>query len=233
MCEGDARRALNALEVAVLTTEPGPDGVIGVTQAVAEASIQKKAVVYDHDEDGHYDTISAFIKSVRGSDPHAAIYWLAKMLYAGEDPRFVARRLVILASEDIGNADPRGLRWRCRRCTLWNSWACRRRGSRWRRRRPTCHGAQEQRRLPGREKAMEDVKNGRTLPVPDQLRNIKMRSVGKAEGKEYVYPHDFAGHSWTRNICRHRRFTTRGRRGVRGYNPKKDGTLGDGACRLP
>jgi putative ATPase len=108
-CEGDARRALNALEIAVRTTAPDDTGRIRLTRAVAEESIQKKAVVYDHDEDGHYDTISAFIKSVRGSDPQAAVYWLAKMLYAGEDPRFVARRLVILAAEDIGNADPRGL----------------------------------------------------------------------------------------------------------------------------
>lgn len=108
-CEGDARRALNALEIGVLTTPPDAQGVVQVTRAVTEDSIQKKAVVYDHDEDGHYDTISAFIKSVRGSDPQAAVYWLAKMLAAGEDPRFVARRLIILASEDIGNADPRGL----------------------------------------------------------------------------------------------------------------------------
>jgi putative ATPase len=109
VCEGDARRALNALEIAALTTPPEADGAIHLTRAVIEESIQKKAVVYDHDEDGHYDTISAFIKSVRGSDANAALYWLAKMLYAGEDPRFVARRLVILASEDIGNADPQGL----------------------------------------------------------------------------------------------------------------------------
>ena len=109
VCEGDARRALNALEIAVLTTHPDAKGTIHVTLAVAEESIQKKRVVYDRDEDEHYDTISAFIKSVRGSDPDAAIYWLAKMIEAGEDPRFIARRLIILASEDIGNADPRGL----------------------------------------------------------------------------------------------------------------------------
>jgi len=109
VCEGDARKALNALEIAVLTTEPTKDGLIRVDRAEAEESIQKKAVVYDKDEDEHYDTISAFIKSMRGSDPDAAIYWLAKMLVAGEDPRFIARRLIILASEDIGNADPRAL----------------------------------------------------------------------------------------------------------------------------
>ncbi|MEI7850591.1 MAG: replication-associated recombination protein A, partial [Kiritimatiellales bacterium] len=100
VCEGDARRALNALEIAALTTPPGKDGIVRLTRRETEESVQKKAVSYDHDEDEHYDTISAFIKSVRGSDPNAAIYWLAKMIYAGEDPRFIARRLVILASED-------------------------------------------------------------------------------------------------------------------------------------
>jgi putative ATPase len=109
VCEGDARRSLNALEIAALTTPPEKDGIVHLTRHEMEESVQKKAVSYDHDEDEHYDTISAFIKSVRGSDPNAAVYWLAKMLYAGEDPRFIARRLVILASEDIGNADPRGL----------------------------------------------------------------------------------------------------------------------------
>jgi putative ATPase len=109
VCEGDARRALNALEIAALTTPPEKDGMVHLTRHEIEESVQKKAVIYDHDEDEHYDTISAFIKSVRGSDPNAAVYWLAKMLYAGEDPRFIARRLIILASEDVGNADPRGL----------------------------------------------------------------------------------------------------------------------------
>ncbi|HEY5653020.1 MAG TPA: replication-associated recombination protein A [Pontiella sp.] len=109
VCEGDARRALNALEIAALTTPPEETGIVHLTRHDIEESVQKKAVNYDHDEDEHYDTISAFIKSVRGSDPNAAVYWLAKMLYAGEDPRFIARRLIILASEDIGNADPRGL----------------------------------------------------------------------------------------------------------------------------
>ncbi len=106
---GDARRALNALEVAVMTTKPSPNGEIDITLSVAEESIQKKAVVYDKKGDGHYDTISAFIKSMRGSDPDATLYWLAKMIYAGEDPRFIARRIVICASEDVGNADPQAL----------------------------------------------------------------------------------------------------------------------------
>lgn len=112
--DGDARRALTALEVAVLSggagAGAGGDEVeLHITRQVAEDSIQQKAIAYDHTGDGHYDTISAFIKSVRGSDPDAALYWLAHMLEAGEDPRFIARRLAILASEDIGNADPRAL----------------------------------------------------------------------------------------------------------------------------
>jgi len=106
---GDARNALNALELAVETTPADSAGVIHVTLAVAQESIQRRAVLYDKDGDAHYDTISAFIKSVRGSDPDAALYWLAKMLYAGESPRFILRRLIILAGEDIGLGDPNGL----------------------------------------------------------------------------------------------------------------------------
>jgi putative ATPase len=106
---GDARNALNALELAVESTPPAQDGAIYITLEVAQESIQRRAVLYDKDGDAHYDTISAFIKSVRGSDPDAALYWLAKMLYAGEDPRFILRRLIILAGEDIGLGDPLGL----------------------------------------------------------------------------------------------------------------------------
>jgi putative ATPase len=106
---GDARNALNALELAVESTPPGEDGAVHLTLEVAQESIQRRAVLYDKDGDAHYDTISAFIKSVRGSDPDAALYWLAKMLYAGEDPRFILRRLIILAGEDIGLGDPMGL----------------------------------------------------------------------------------------------------------------------------
>jgi putative ATPase len=109
LCGGDARNLLNALELAVVTTQPDADGIIHIDLNVAEESIQKRAVIYDKDGDAHYDTISAFIKSVRGSDPDAALYWLAKMLAAGEDPRFILRRLIILAGEDIGLADPMGL----------------------------------------------------------------------------------------------------------------------------
>jgi putative ATPase len=106
---GDARNALNALELAVESTHPDDQGTIHITLEVAQESIQRRAVLYDKDGDSHYDTISAFIKSVRGSDPDAALYWLAKMLYAGEDPRFIIRRLLILSGEDIGLADPMGM----------------------------------------------------------------------------------------------------------------------------
>jgi putative ATPase len=106
---GDARNALNALELAVESTPPGKNGSIHITLEVAQDSIQRRAVLYDKDGDAHYDTVSAFIKSIRGSDPDAALYWLAKMLYAGEDPRFILRRLIISAGEDIGLADPMGL----------------------------------------------------------------------------------------------------------------------------
>lgn len=109
VANGDARALLNALELAVETTPPNPDGTLALTLAVAEESIQRRAVLYDKEGDAHFDTISAFIKSVRGSDPDAALYWLARMIYAGEDPRFIFRRLVILASEDIGLADPQAI----------------------------------------------------------------------------------------------------------------------------
>jgi len=197
VCEGDARRALNALEIAALTTKAGADGIVHLTKEIIEDSIQKKAVVYDHDEDGHYDTISAFIKSVRGTDPHAAVYWLAKMLYAGEDPRFIARRLVILASEDIGNADPRGLylatsaleaaefvgmpeaRIILAQVTTYLATA------------PKSNAS-----YLAIEKALKDVEQGRTLAVPEHLKNIKLRRAGGGAEQpgEYVYPHDYKGH---------------------------------------
>ena len=109
VANGDARAALGALELAVETTEPGGDGSARIDLAVAEESIQRRAVLYDKEGDAHFDTVSAFIKSVRGSDPDAALYWLAKMVYAGEDPRFIFRRLIILASEDVGLADPQAV----------------------------------------------------------------------------------------------------------------------------
>src|SRR5574341_1925767 len=109
IADGDARSALNALELAVLTTPADWEGTVHITLKVAQESIQKRAVHYDKGLDQHYDTISAFIKSVRGSDPDAALYWLAKMVVAGEDPLFIVRRMVILAAEDVGLADPQAL----------------------------------------------------------------------------------------------------------------------------
>lgn len=110
ICGGDARNALNAIELAVLTTPPGEDGIIHITVPVAEECIQRRNVRYDKDGDNHYDIISAFIKSMRGSDPDAAVYYLARMIYAGEDPKFIARRIMICAAEDVGMADPNALR---------------------------------------------------------------------------------------------------------------------------
>ena len=196
VCEGDARRALNALDIAARTTAPDPaDGRARITPAVAAESIQKKAVVYDHDEDGHHDTISAFIKSVRGSDPHAAVYWLGKMLYAGEDPRFIARRLVILASEDIGNADPRGLtlavsamhaaefvgmpeaRIVLAQATTYLATA------------PKSNAA-----YLAVDAAMTDVREGRTLPVPRPLRGASYRGAARLGHTGYRYAHDGPDH---------------------------------------
>ena len=195
VCEGDAHRALNALEIAALTTAPDDAGMVNLTRYEIEESVQKKAVVYDHDEDEHYDTISAFIKSVRGSDPNAAVYWLAKMLYAGEDPRFLARRLVILASEDIGNADPRGLTLAVSamqavefigmpeaRITLSQATtylACA----------PKSNAA-----YLAVDAALDDIKNGRTLPVPKHLRDAHYKGAKKLGHEGYQYAHDGTDH---------------------------------------
>jgi putative ATPase len=190
--EGDARRCLNALEIAVLTTTASPDGKIRVTREVAEESIQKKAIVYDADEGQHYDTISAFIKSMRGSDPDAALYWLAKMLYGGEDIRFIARRIVIAASEDVGMADPQALlvavaaQQAVEFVGLPEA------------RIPLAHAAvylatapKSNRAYIGLEHATEDIKKGRVLAVPKYLRGSGSKLLGEGEG--YQYAHDFAG----------------------------------------
>ena len=191
---GDARNALNALELAVESTPPGPDGVIAVSLAVAQDSIQRRAVLYDKEGDAHYDTISAFIKSVRGSDPDAALYWLAKMLYAGEDPRFLMRRLLILASEDIGLGDPMGLvvaaaasasldyigmpegMYPLVEATLFLATA------------PKSNSAGSYFR------ARAQIEAEGAGEVPDHLRDASRDAEGLGHGKGYVYPHDQPGH---------------------------------------
>ena len=195
ICDGDARRALTALEVAVLSTPPSPDGAIHVDAAIMQDCVQRKMLNYDRDEDGHYDTISAFIKSMRGSDPHAAVYWLAKMLDAGEDPRFIVRRMVIFASEDIGNADPRALTLAVSAFHAVDFVGM-----------PEAriilaHAATYLATAPksnasymALEAASADIRSGRTLPVPEHLKNVHVTAAGKDDPKPYLYPHDFAGH---------------------------------------
>ena len=131
---GDARSALNAIELGILTTERSADGLIHITLDVASECIQKRVIKYDKNGDSHYDNISAFIKSMRGSDPDAAVYYLAKMLYAGEDVTFIARRIMICASEDVGNADPNALHGGGQlQPRQWSGLECRRHGSCWHR----------------------------------------------------------------------------------------------------
>jgi putative ATPase len=193
---GDARNALNALELAVESTPPDASGVIRVTLDVAQESIQRRAILYDKDGDAHYDTISAFIKSVRGSDPDAALYWLAKMLYAGEDPRFILRRLVILAGEDIGLADPMGLVvasaavqafefigmpegvYPIVEATLYLATA------------PKSNSAGSYYR------ALKQVEEEGKVQVPQHLQDATRDGRALGHGKGYQYPHEFDGH-WT------------------------------------
>jgi len=195
MSEGDARRALSALEIGVLTTPAGKDKKIHFTVKTAEESIQKRAVVYDKDEDSHYDTISAFIKSMRGSDPDAALYWLAKMIYAGEDPRFIARRIVICASEDVGNADPQAIV--IANATLQVSEFIGMPEARI----PLAQAAVYVACAPksnasylGIEGALKDVEEGKVLEVPDHLKDATLDSEEFGHGKGYKYAHDFKDH---------------------------------------
>jgi putative ATPase len=194
--DGDGRKALNALEIAALTTEPDPDGVVRIDLAVAEQSIQKKAIVYDGDEDAHYDTISAFIKSMRGSDPDATLYWLAKMIHAGEDPRFIARRIVIHAAEDVGLADPMAL-------VLANAAFQAAEFIGWPEARiPLAEAAiyiatanKSNSAVAAIDAAMKDVQSGQTLPVPEHLRDTSYKGAKRlGHGEGYKYAHDFEGH---------------------------------------
>jgi len=195
LSDGDARKALNALEIAATTTPPGADGIIRIDLSSAEQSIQKKAVVYD-DEDAHYDTISAFIKSMRGSDPDAALYWLAKMIHAGEDPRFIARRIVIHAAEDVGLADPMAL-------VLANAAAQAAEFIGWPEARiPLAEAtlyiataAKSNSTIAAIDSAMKDVESGRTLPVPEHLRDTSYEGAKRlGHGAGYKYAHDFPEH---------------------------------------
>ena len=196
--DGDVRKALSALELAILTT-PDEDGAVHLTLAVAEESIQRKAVVYDAHGDAHHDTISAFIKSIRGSDPDAALYWLAKMLHAGEDPRFISRRLVISASEDIGLADSNALRVAMDAHQAFEFIGMPEG------RIPLAHATVYLATAPKSNtayaalgKAMEDIENGRTLAVPVHLRTNTRKKLAAASGEsedsmKYLYAHDFEG----------------------------------------
>jgi putative ATPase len=196
MSDGDARKALSALEIAALTTPPDAGGQILIDAGIAEESIQKKAVVYDKKGDQHYDTISAFIKSMRGSDPDAVVYYLAKMLYAGEDPRFVARRIVICASEDVGNADPMALvlavsalravefvgmpeaKIPLSQAAIYIAKA------------PKSNAAYK-----AIEAAWNDIATEQTLEVPDHLKDSHYPGAKKlGHGDDYKYPHDFGGY---------------------------------------
>lgn len=194
--DGDARRGLNALEVGCLTLVPDQEHKRMLTLQIAEESIQRKQVLYDADGDQHYDTVSAFIKSMRGSDPDATLYWLAKMLYAGEDHRFIARRICICASEDVGNADPRALilanaalqisefvglpeaRIILAQAAVYIACA------------PKSNAA-----YAGIEKALEDVKSKKILPVPNHLKDASYAGAKKLErGQGYKYAHDYPNH---------------------------------------
>ncbi len=213
---GDARSALNALELAVETT-PLQDAELHITLDVAQESIQKRSVIYDKTDDAHYDTISAFIKSVRGSDPDAALYWLAKMLHAGEDPRFILRRLIILASEDIGLADPRGILvasaaaqnyeyiglpegvYPIVEATLYLATA------------PKSNSAGAY------FKALEKIEKNGAGPVPMHLMDPSRDAKGFGHGAGYDYPHSHPGH-WTAQ-----QYLPDSMKGVRFYEPSEEG----------
>lgn len=192
---GDARTALNAIELAVLTTDKNEKGKIIIDIGIAEECIQKRALNYDKDGDNHYDTISAFIKSMRGSDPDAALYYLAKMIYAGEDPKFIARRIVICASEDVGNADPHALQVAVSAAEAVNF-----------------IGMPESRIILAQavtyiacapksnasyiaiDKALEDVKNISIKTVPPHLKDCHYSGSKELGHTGYKYAHDYEGH---------------------------------------
>ena len=193
MAEGDARCALNALELGVLTTEPDAYGNIVITLNVAEECIQRRAIYYDKNGDNHYDTISAFIKSMRGSDPDAAVYYLAKMLHSGESVTFIARRIMICAAEDVGNADPRALD-----IAVSASLAAERLGMP-EARIPLAQAAiyvacapKSNSAIVAIDEAMNLVKQQKTGKVPNHLRDAHYGGAAKlGHGKGYQYAHDY------------------------------------------
>ena len=196
LADGDARHALNAIELGIMTTDRGPDGKIHITRQVAEECIQKKVARYDKDGDNHYDTISAFIKSLRGSDPDAAVYYLARMLNAGEDPKFITRRMMVSASEDVGNADPQAMQIAVSaalaverlgmpeaRITLAQAAAY------------IATAPKSNSSINAIDEAMQTVNETGNLPIPAHLQDAHYKSAGKlGHGIGYKYAHDYPNH---------------------------------------
>ena len=208
IANGDARSLLNALELAVETTPeefpPPPGTAIHVTLAIAEESIQRKVVLYDKEGDYHFDTISAFIKSLRGSDPDAALYWLAKMLAGGEDPAFIARRILISASEDIGNADPMAIVVAAsalaavQHVGMPEAKICLAQATIYLATAPKSNAS-----YLAIEKAETEIEKEITQEVPDYLKSTGYKGAEKlGHGKGYLYPHDFKGHFVPQNYTR-------------------------------
>lgn len=194
MAGGDARVALNALESAATATPADRSGKVIVDLEVAEQAMQRRALLYDKDGDAHYDTISAFIKSMRGSDPDAALYWLAKMIYAGEDPRFIVRRMIIFASEDVGLADPQALQVAvaAARALEWVGLP--------EAQYTLSHAALYMATAPksnsagGYWAALADVEREGKVQVPRHLQDANRDGEALGHGEGYQYPHDFKGH---------------------------------------
>lgn len=196
MANGDARAALTAIELGILTTDRSEDGIIHITLDVASECIQKRVINYDKTGDSHYDMISAFIKSMRGSDPDAAVYYLARMLYAGEDVKFIARRIMILASEDIGNADPQALQvavaaaQAVERLGMPEARIVLAQAVTYMASAPKSNSA-----INAIDKAMRVVQETKTPPVPVHLQDAHYKSAGKlGHGKGYKYAHDYKNH---------------------------------------
>ena len=196
LSDGDARHALNAIELGVMTTERSSDGLIHITKEVAEECIQRKVARYDKDGDNHYDTISAFIKSMRGSDPDAAVYYLARMLDAGEDPKFIVRRMMVCASEDVGNADPQALQ-----VAVAASLAVERLGMP-EARITLAQAASYIATAPKSNAAYLAIENAQhtlretgNLPIPPHLQDAHYKSAAKlGHGLGYKYAHDYPDH---------------------------------------